>query len=282
MRKFILLCFVVPSFVHAQNLHVELSGGFSNYQGDLQEKQFTTQQAKGEVGIGVRYDLSNHFAVRANLTYAALSADDKYNTQADLRARNLSFHTHLTEANLLLDYNILNLNYHRVTPYVFGGLAVFHYNPYAYDSLGSKVYLKPLSTEGEGLAAYPGRKAYQLTQFAIPFGAGIRWRFTDNITLSYEIGFRKTFTDYLDDVSTTYVDQTVLAAAKGAKAAEMAYRGDELKTGLTYPADGSIRGGSKFRDGYYFSGVTVSIGIGKRHGFHGTDNGRTDCPKPVE
>ena len=93
---------------------------------------------------------------------------------------------------------------------------------------------------------------------------------------------RKTFTDYLDDVSSTYVDKAVLAAAKGATAAEMAYRGGELKNGPAYPADGTIRGGSKFKDWYYFSGVTISIGIGKRKGFHGTDNGRTDCPKPVQ
>jgi hypothetical protein len=282
MRKLILLCFVIPLFVHAQKFHVDLFGGFSNYQGDLQEKQFTTQQANGAVGVGVRYDLSNHFALRTNFTYAGLAANDSYNTQADLKARNISFRTSITEGNLLLDYNILNLHYHRLTPYVFAGVAVFHYNPYAYDSLGNKVYLRPLSTEGEGLAAYPDRKTYQLTQFAIPFGAGVRWRFTDNVTLSYEIGLRKTFTDYLDDISTKYVDPTILAAAKGAKAVEMAYRGDELKTGLTYPAAGSIRGGPKYKDWYYFSGVTISIGIGKRHGFHGTDNGRTDCPKPVE
>ena len=70
--------------------------------------------------------------------------------------------------------------------------------------------------------------------------------------------------------------------ARGAKAVEMAFRGDELKSGAsTYPADGTIRGGSKFKDWYYFSGVSISIGLGKRRGFHGTDNGRTDCPKPV-
>ncbi len=282
MRKIILLCFVMPLFVHAQSFHVDLFGGFSNYQGDLQEKGFTTQQAKGAFGVGARYDINNHFDLRANFTHAAIGADDKYNVQADLKARNLSFHTAINEVNLLLDYNILNLHYHRLSPYVFGGVAVFHYNPYAYDSLGSKIYLKPLSTEGEGLAAYPGRKEYSLTQLAIPFGAGLRWRFTDNITLSYEIGLRKTFTDYLDDVSTNYVDQAVLGAAKGATAVEMAFRGDELKTGLSYPADGTVRGGPKFKDWYYFSGVTISIGIGNRHGFHGTDNGRTDCPKPVQ
>ena len=281
MRKLIWLCLAIPCIVHAQKFHVDLFGGFSNYQGDLQEKRFTTAQAKGAVGVGIRYDLSNHFSVRTNLTYAAIGANDKYNALSDLRARNLNFTTKITEGNLLLDYNILNLNYHKLTPYVFGGVAVFHFNPYTNDSLGNKTYLRPLSTEGEGLAAYPNRKQYQLTQFAIPFGAGIRWKFTENIILSYEFGLRKTFTDYLDDVSTTYIDQNTLAAAKGATAVELAYRGDELKNGSTYPAEGIIRGGSKYKDWYYFSGVTISIGIGKMRGFHGSDNGRTDCPKPV-
>ncbi|MEO6316122.1 MAG: DUF6089 family protein [Chitinophagaceae bacterium] len=282
MRKLILLSFLIPSFSEAQKFHVDLFGGFSNYQGDLQEKRFTTGQAKPAVAVGIKYDLSNHFSVRSNFTYATLGAADKYNRQADLRARNLSFHTKITEGNLLLDYNLLNLNYHRLTPYVFAGVAVFHYNPYAFDSLGNKTYLKPLSTEGQGLAAYPNRKEYALTQFAIPFGAGIRWKFTETITLSYEVGLRKTFTDYLDDVSKNYVDASLLAAAKGPKAVEMAWRGDELKNGTSYPADGTIRGGPRFKDWYYFSGLTISVGIGKRKGFHGTDNGRTDCPPPVQ
>lgn len=282
MRKIILLCMIIPSMVEAQKLHVDVFGGFSNYQGDLQAKRFTTEQAKGAVGLGIRYDFSPHFDVRSNFTYASLSAADKYNKQADLQARNLSFNTRITELNLLFDYNILNLNYHKLSPYVFAGIAAFHYNPYAFDTLGNKIYLKPLSTEGQGLTAYPDRKEYSLTQMAIPFGLGLRWRFTDNVTLSYEIGLRKTFTDYLDDVSTAYVDQATLAAAKGTTAVQMAYRGDELKNGSTYPPDGTVRGGSKFKDWYYFSGLTISIGIGKRGGFHGADNGRTDCPKPVQ
>lgn len=282
MRKLFLLGLLIPAIASAQKLHLDLFGGFSNYQGDLQEKRFTTSQAKGAVGIGMRYNLSNHFSVRSNFTYATVGASDAYNRQAELRARNLSFTTRITELNVLFDYNILNLNYHKLSPFVFGGLAAFHFNPYAFDSVGNKIYLKPLGTEGQGLTAYPDRPEYHLTQFAIPFGAGLRWKFTDNITLSYEIGLRKTFTDYLDDVSTTYADQAILAAAKGPKAVEMAWRGGELKTGATYPAEGTIRGGSKYKDWYYFSGVTISIGIGKRTGFRGSNNGRTDCPDPVQ
>jgi Domain of unknown function (DUF6089) len=284
MRKLILLVILIPSLLNAQRLHLDLFGGFSNYQGDLQEKRFTTAQAKGAFGLGLRYNLTEHFALRTNFTYGALSASDKYNKQADLQSRNLSFQTKLTEGNLLVDYSLFSLEERKFTPYVFAGVAVFHYNPYAYDSIGNKVYLKPLSTEGQGLSQYPDRKSYALTQFSIPFGGGIRWRFSENVIVSYEIGLRKTFTDYIDDVSKTYVDQFALASAKGLKAVEMAYRGGELKTGQTYPGDGATRGSSKFKDWYYFSGITVSIGInGGKDGYRGSGGGRgnTSCPKRV-
>ncbi|MDE3250924.1 MAG: outer membrane beta-barrel protein [Bacteroidota bacterium] len=282
MRKFILLGILIPSsvVVSAQKWHLDLFGGFSNYQGDLQEKRFTTEQAKAAVSVGMRYDVSSRFSLRSNFSYATISAADRYNRQADLKARNLSFSSKITELNLLLQYNLLNPDFHSIVPYAFGGIAVFHFNPYAFDSAGNKVYLQPLGTEGQGLAGY-NRSPYHLTQFAIPFGGGVSWRLTERVTLSYEIGIRKTFTDYLDDVSTTYVDQASLLAARGAKAVEMAYRGAELKNGTPYPADGTIRGGPKRKDWYYFSGVTVSVGLGRLRGFHGTDNGRTDCPKPV-
>src|SRR5882724_1477192 len=274
MRKMLLLGVLLPTLLHAQQVSLDLSGGISNYQGDLQQKRFTTDQSRGAFGIGIRYGLGDHFDVRSNFTYARIGAADKFGTSSTLKLRNLSFESKITEGNLLLDYNILSLNNHKITPYVFAGVAIFHFNPYAYDSLGNRVYLKPLSTEGEGLAQYPDRKSYHLTQMAIPFGAGIRWRVSESVVLSYEIGLRKTFTDYLDDVSTTYVDQGVLLAAKGAQATEMAYRGGELKNGTTYPPDGSIRGGSKFKDWYYISGVTVSINLGSTLGRGISDRGR--------
>ncbi len=147
--------------------------------------------------------------------------------------------------------------------------------------LDRRYYLQPLSTEGEGLPQYPGQKPYNLTQFAIPFGGGIKFRVSENVVLAYEIGFRKTFTDYLDDVSTFYVDQAILQTAKGPKLLQMAYRGNELKGGAPYPAAGTIRGGPKYKDLYYYTGIRVSIAIISRHNsYYG--RGRTDCPKNVQ
>jgi hypothetical protein len=172
----------------------------------------------------------------------------------------------------------MDLTRHRFSPYIFAGVAVYHFDPYAYDTSGNKVYLKPLSTEGEGLPQYPDRKLYGLTQLAIPFGAGIKLRISESVVIAYEISFRKLFTDYLDDVSTAYVDETTLLNAKGPKAVEMAYRGGEIKGGdPTYPGDGTKRGGPNAKDWYYTSGIRISIAINPiKDNYY--RRGSIDCP----
>ncbi len=102
------------------------------------------------------------------------------------------------------------------------------------------------------------------------------------MTLAYEIGLRKLFTDYLDDVSTRYVSQTALLAAKGPEAVEMAYRGGELKGGAGYPPDGTVRGNPQHKDWYYMSGLRVTIALNSMRlmEFH-RRSGILDCPKKV-
>jgi len=266
-----------------QRLHVILSGGFSNYQGDLQTKYFSLDQANAAFGAGVKYDLTSHFSVRGGFMFATVGATDKKN-QDLLKARNLSFETRILEGSFLLEYTLLDLSEKKLSPYVFAGAAVYHFNPYAYDTLGNKIYLQPLGTEGQGLAGYPDRKLYSRTQFAIPFGGGVKFRIADNAVISYEIGLRKLFTDYLDDLSKTYVDPFVLAQQRGMKSVEMSYRGGELKGGdPSYPADGSVRGGPKYKDWYYFTGLTLSIGINTGNGHSSGNNRRRNqngCPTP--
>lgn len=286
MRTPALLCLLLPVFSYAQEsqrLHLTLFGGVANYQGDLQGRTFTFNQSNLAIGAGLKYDLTPHFGIRAGINYGTVEASDRQNNEAQLRARNLSFQSRIVEGNLLLEYTLFNMEDKKISPYLFGGVALYHFDPYAFDSLGNKVFLKPLSTEGQGLSAYSDRKEYKLTQFAIPFGGGIKFRITNNVVLGYEIGLRKIFTDYLDDVSTTYVDRFVLAQERGLKAVEMAYRGGELKDGdPTYPADGTIRGGSKFKDWYYFQGLTLTIGIGGgSNSGGGGGRGSVGCPKNV-
>jgi hypothetical protein len=283
MKKFLLLAIstLALSFVHAQ-FHVNLFGGFSNYFGDLQSQAYTAQQSHVGVGAGLQYDLTGHFSLLTNLTYGRVGAADSYNRQPDLKARNLSFQSQILEGNILAEYNLFDLNDHTFTPYIFAGLAVYHFDPYAYDRGGRKVYLKPLATEGEGLAQYPDSKPYALTQLAIPFGGGVKFRVSDHVVLSYEIGLRKLFTDYLDDVSNRYVDQALLLNARGAEAVEMAYRGTEVKGGAGYPAAGAVRGNPGHKDWYYFSGLRVSIALdSKSLSAHRRNRGVYDCPVKV-
>jgi hypothetical protein len=267
MRKFLILSILCPLVaVSQQRFHVTLFGGLSNYAGDLQDHQFTLQQSNFAFGAGIKYDLTPHLALRLAYNHGTIEGDDKKSSDPLLRARNLSFASKINEGSLLLEYTILNMEERKVSPYIYSGITVFHYNPYAYDTVGNKVFLKPLSTEGQGLEGY-NRKPYNLTQFAIPFGVGVKFRISENTVLAYEVTIRKTFTDYLDDVSSTYVDQFALGQQRGLKAVSMAFRGDELKGSTqTYPEDGAVRGGSKYGDWYYFTGFTVYIGLGSGNG----------------
>lgn len=285
MRKLLLLSMFCPVIAFSQQrFHVTLFGGLSNYAGDLQDHRFTLQQSNFAFGAGIKYDITPNVAVRLAYNHGTVEGADKKSTDPLLQARNLSFISRINEGSLLFEYTPLNMEDHTISPFIFGGVAVFHFNPYAYDSTGNKVYLKPLSTEGQGVD--PDRKPYNLTQFAIPVGVGVKFRINENTVLAYELSARKTFTDYLDDVSSTYYDQATLAQARGQKAVEMAYRGNELKNGNpTYPDNGSIRGGSKYKDWYYFTGFTLYIGIGGGNGggpfSRGSHGGRNQlgCPR---
>ena len=245
--------------VYAQNFHLNLFAGVSNYQGDLQDKMITLNQSHPAGGVGISYDVAKHFSIISGITLGKISANDEYGRN---RSRNLNFTSDITEVNLGLEYYITApIEKHSLTPYLFAGVAVYHFDPYTFDTSGKKYYLQPLSTEGEGFV--PGRKNYNLTQIAIPFGAGVKLSLSDNVNVGFELGYRKLFTDYLDDVSTTYVDESLLLANRGAEAVELAYRGNELKNGiLQYPAAGTKRGDPSHDDSYYFTGLTLSFRLG--------------------
>ena len=263
---------------------IGLIGGPLSYQGDLQPNSFSFQQSRFYAGIYVRQPLFNRFSLKAGLNSGSLHADDK-NNRDYLKIRNLNFSTKLTEGFLVLDYELLSLEQRRFTPFGYGGLSYFHFNPYTFDSSGEKFYLQPLGTEGQGLSRYPDRSPYKLSQMAIAFGGGIRFKLSDAVLINLEIGERKTFTDYLDDVSKNYADRDALLAGHGPKAVELAFRGDELPGGGTYPKEGEQRGTPSEMDWYYMAGLSVEINLsafthnhsGITHTKHGISSMR--CPK---
>jgi hypothetical protein len=247
------LCYL-PCTMMAQNFYFSARVGLSNYQGDLQAKQLTLSGAKFLGSFGARYDLAEHITARTYFSMTALQGDDKKGT-ATMRMRNLNFKSKLLEWELGAQYNIFSLNDKWWTPYVYAGVGIFHYKPYTTAPDGKKTYLQPLGTEGQGLAGGP--KPYKLTQFCIPLGGGVDYALNEDIRVGVELGYRKLFTDYLDDVSGEYADEAALLAARGQTAVDLAYRGDEVGAGPYPPA--KTQRGSKQTDGWYYMSLTVTV-----------------------
>ena len=261
--------------------------GKMNYQGDLNPNSFTFAHSKLTAAFTVRQSFNRWLSVKGGLAIGSIEAADRYNRDY-LKKRNLSFYTTIKEASLSLETSLLDLSTTHFTPYVYGSASLYHFNPWAYDNSGKKTFLQPLSTEGQGLSQFPKQKPYKLTQLNVGFGVGARYAINDNMNLGVEFSQRKTFTDYLDDVSSIYVDQNALLQAKGAKAVEMAFRGDELPGGSAYPNHGEQRGTPSEMDWYYFFGINVEMKFSAfTKFFKGVNNENssaihyTRCPKNV-
>ena len=279
-RSVLFFFFLLISFSSPAQLQVGLFAGISNYQGDLSEKPY---QAPGAAaGLLVTYPVTARIQLRTGITIARVSGADSLNAKPDFRLRNLSFQSTITEFQLAVEYLLLNPEKRSWTPYLFGGLAFFHFNPYSYDQNGTKIFLQPLGTEGQGLEGYPQKDLYAKTQLALPFGGGVRFSLNENMRLSLEIGLRKLFTDYLDDVSGNYADAADLQEGRGSRSVSISYRSDELPGGdPAYPAKGAQRGSPKYKDYYYFSGIQFSILLPKGEGRGGYYPGRRKgygCP----
>ena len=194
-------------------------------------------------------------AWRVSYHYTKISGDDANALDAGRVNRNLSFRSNIHELALLGEFNPIGSD-KRFYPYLYGGAAIFHFNPETVYQ-GQLVELQPLGTEGQGIEGFDEK--YRLTQFSIPLGVGFKFRMTDRINLGLELGLRKTFTDYLDDVSGTYVNYNDLLAGNGLVAAALGNRtGELLETEPLIVETGSIRGNSDKDDWYYVGGLTIS------------------------
>lgn len=264
MKRLLLsLALFLPFCIQAQEHHeIGITMGASNYYGDLQTKFFASYGYHPLGGIVYKYFMSPRIGLRVGATYTSLSAADSLSNIPANRARNLSFATHLFEVHGALEINFLPIEIlkKKVSPYIFGGVSVFYFNPYADDTAGNKVYLRPLSTEGEGLPMYPDRKQYSLVNMAFPFGAGMKFFIGQKLMLTTELGFRYTNTDYLDDVSKSYVNLDTLQAYKGHVARSFSYRGNTAANwDGSYPNYGFQRGDSKSNDWFWYANITVTV-----------------------
>lgn len=272
--KVAFLVLLLPLSMSAQHLEAGFFLGTSTYFGDLDDESLHTEETHLSYGVVARYNINDYVAIRASILGGELSANDANNTKRpEIAARNLSFRTSIAEFAVVPEFNILGYNpYDRIiSPYVFAGLAVFRFNPEA--QLDNDWYsLQPLGTEGQGLPGNPTR--YSLTEFAIPMGLGVKFAATEYWNISWEIAFRYTFTDYIDDVSGTYEDRDVLIATYGNEdAANLANRQAELTGGEPVNIPGASRGNASSSDMFVFTGITFSYNF-----FDGFGGKKYGCP----
>jgi opacity protein-like surface antigen len=271
MKPALLFLFLLYAKAGFSQLHFGLFAGTANYVGDLNDKPF--KRTKPAVGVSLNYEVSDRFMLRSGFTFAKVEGGDQFSGSTFLKQnRNLSFKSDIAELNLIGELTAFNLYNIRWSPYIFGGIAFYHFNPYTFDTSGTEVFLQPLSTEGQGLAEFPNRQPYKLNQWAIPFGGGFKYNLSDNVRVGLEIGFRRLFTDYLDDVSTNYVDENILLAGRGPQAVRLAYRGGEVPGEANnypdagYPTKDAQRGSPKAKDWYYFTGLHLTFRLGNGNG----------------
>ena len=213
------------------------------------------------------------------------------------RNRNQHFRSNITEMYLaaeffptvLLEYDP-NEVYHHIHPYLIIGVGLFRFNPQAQyiDDAGNATWvdLKPLRTEGQGMPNYPDRKEYSLTSFHIPYGFGFKYFVNRSLALGLEVVTRKTFTDYVDDVSTRYISKQDFENyfGPGTEQAKIAFQMSNkaaFKNGGNYLlgyGPGAQRGQDRNNDSYYSINLRVSFRIGDLKYFGRQQIKSLQCP----
>lgn len=249
------------SFVHlsAQTHQVGVFLGGSNYVGDLVSGIVEMRETHGAIGAFGQLGLHPYLSFRVSATYGNISGSDVNNDRPDLQSRNLSFQSSILEGSFQLIGHIL-ADKKKFDPYVLVGISAFHFNPKAFYE-GEWVELQPLGTEGQELV-FGGERKYNRLQLAIPMGGGIQFHTEGGLIWGLEMGYRKTFTDYLDDVSTVYPNRSVLLENRGELAVALSDRSGEFLGDASFKEEGTGRGGADYKDGYFFVGIMASLRLG--------------------
>ncbi|MDQ3277235.1 MAG: hypothetical protein M3Q06_02850 [Bacteroidota bacterium] len=212
--------------------------------------------------------------------------NEKGGAEISRKVRNLHFRSKLTEAYAALEFypTVFIEQYDglqgKLRPYGVLGVGVFKFNPqtqyYSPNGTTRWVNLHDLRTEGQGMAEYPDRKQYSLTQVEVPMGVGAKYYVTEGMYIGMEILHRKTFTDYIDDISTSYINPDLfnkyLLPEDAAVARQVYYRGF---TANSRPSDGEMRGQRRNNDAFF----STLVRCGWRLGSDGRTPNDVRCPK---
>lgn len=250
-------------FLEHSELSLEI--GAMSYMGDLNNQKLFSKLNLA-YGVGYRYCFDDRWSLKVAGAYGHIEGG---NPDA-IAMRNLSFKSYVWEASARTEFNFLPYGFTdvqwRFTPYIYAGVGLMGFNPkaqYTDPETGETqwVELQPLCTEGQGTTEYEDRTPYSLLQLMVPFGMGVKFSFNKHLQIYAEYGVRMTFTDYLDDVSKTYVGGDLLRTTEGGElAARMADRSAEVEGGKLN-AVGIKRGDDSLNDWYTYMNVSVSISL---------------------
>lgn len=263
MKKIIislLLVIFTGANIYAQSFEPGIVGGGMYYLGDINSKSHFNQM-KSAVGVMGRYNLDDRWSFKFSILKGSVSDADSLYNDLDNDAKNidrgLHFRSSITEIGAMVEFNFWPYEVgteNNITPYIFGGVSAFFFHPEAINPVDpSKGYdgLRKYGTEGQlsNDQKVNSDTIYSESAFSIPFGIGIKYSLTDRIGLSVEWGLRKTFTDYLDDISTNYY---LDAPSEPNTAAVL------LSDPLRSHYAGMQRGNPETKDWYAFFGVSLT------------------------
>jgi hypothetical protein len=192
---------------------------------------------------------------------------DKGDAEYFRKKRNLQFRSPLLEAYAAVEiYPTVFLEQYdglqgKLRPYGLVGAGIFKFKPqgkyYSPDGREQWVDLQPLHLEGQGMAEYPDRPNYKLMSLEIPLGGGVKYYIKENMYVGIEILHRKSFSDYVDDVSLDYIDNSLfanyLSPQQAAMANQLYFREGYVPGGTTsrIPGIGEQRGNPKQNDSFF-------------------------------
>lgn len=256
-----------------------VSVGVSNYLGDIGGKEKTRRdfvadmkmaKTRWNVGGFARYKVHQKVSVKLALDYLRLEGDDKLSSNPARNARNLNFKNDMFDLELtgqvfFFEDNDLGNTYrykNGFRAYFFAGVGGFYSNP---KTLDGNVKLRPLQTEGH---------SYSPVGVCIPAGVGFYFTIHKKHRIGYELNYRTTFTDYLDDVSGNYADpstQSPESAALGNRTGELSGLDPVFIRNFGYDSNngvGNKRGDKTHKDGYMTMSLSYSYVLRGKSSFY--------------
>ena len=273
------LIFEIGISIGAMNCLTDIGGNKGIGKKFVKDLNLGKTQFSGGISLGAMY--KDAIGLRLEYTYGQVTADDKAIKKSKAATtygrydRNLSFKSKISEFMIAAEIHPLTIfrkpdedrDPPRMSPYLLAGVGFLSFNPQAKYN-GKWIDLQPLSTEGQGFTKeYPDRKKYNLKQMVIPVGVGVRYELSNTLNFRAEFVYRIMNTDYLDDVSTDYIDPNVFLNYFTGTKLSNAYALSDRKKELD-PANNSVvgdqRGNPKNNDSYFNLNIKLAYSFGRQ------------------